>query len=102
MSNMDNDEGYFNTLKNVFSKNQNNISVLLGLAETYLQKDEYERAENLAQHALEILEKITKKDETRKDVKVLHSNLLVLKGKIQHIKEDFNKASKFYEDAKNV
>lgn len=96
------DSSYFENLTRVFQKNQNNPNILLALGETYLQKDELERAENLAKRGLQIVESMTKKDETRKDMRLLHSNLLVLLGKILHSKEDFNKAFKYYDDAVNI
>jgi len=102
MVDLDRDYTYFDSLKKVFKMNTQNPNILLSLAEAYLQKGEFERAENLAQHALQLLENIMKKDDTRRDMHLLNSNLLVLKGKVQHIKEDYNKALKFYQDATNA
>lgn len=92
---------YFKHITDVFKLNPNNPNILLVMGETYFHKDELERAENLAKRGLQIVEGITKKDDSKKDMKVLHSNLLVLLGKIMHVKEDYNKAFKYYEEAVN-
>jgi tetratricopeptide (TPR) repeat protein len=102
MTDSDNDDFYFGNLTKVFQVNQNNPNILLKLGEVLLIKQEPERAENLAKHGLEIIQSITQKDEKNQDMKLLHSNLLVLLGKIVHSKEDYNKAFKFYDEAVSI
>lgn len=102
MTDRENDDAYFDNLVRVFQINQNNPNILLKLAEVLLTKNEHERAENLAKHGLEIVQSITQKEEKNQDIKLLHSNLLVLLGKIVHSKEDYNKAFKYYDEAVSV
>jgi len=74
----------------------------MALGEVYLQKDELERAENLGKRGLQIVENLSKKENVSGDLKFLHSNLLLLLGKILHAKDEFNKAFKYYDDAVNM
>jgi len=99
MTDKTNEEEYFKYLIKSFELNKNSPGVLLTLGEVFLHKNEHERAENVAKRALEVVDSMSKKDDTRKDLKILKSNLLVLLGKLVHSKSDYNKAFKFYEDA---
>ena len=102
MTDKENEEEYFLNLTKSFQLNQNSPGILLTLGEVLLKKGEYGRAENLANRSLEIIENMSKKDETKKEMRVLKSNLLILLGKIEHSKEEFNKAFKFYGEAVNT
>lgn len=88
------------TIKNLcraYQGQPNNPNILWRLGEVYLLKGEFERAENLAKRGLKVLEGATKKADT--DLKLLQSNLLVLVGKVRHLRQDYNGAFKQYEDA---
>lgn len=101
MTDQDNEEEYFSNLEKSFEANKNSPGVLLSLGEVYLRKGDLERSENLANRALEIVDNLNYKGDTKKELKSLKSNLLVLLGKIVHSRKDYKKAFKYYEDAVN-
>ena len=49
-----------------------------------------------------MIENLVKREGVSKDLKYLQSNLLLLQGKLLHVKEEYNKAFKYYDDAVNI
>lgn len=96
------DSAAYEHLITAFKINSNNPNTLLMLGEVYLQRRDFHRAENCASRGLRIIDGISKAEENHIDLKFLHSNLLVLAGKILHANDDFNRAFKYYEDASKI
>ena len=104
MATVDNSNGpdYFQTLVKIFNINPNNPNICWVMGEIFLHREEFEKAENLANRGLLMIENLVNREVACRDLKYLQSNLLLLQGKLLHVRDEYSKAFKYYDDAVNA